>query len=260
MEERIEGESAEAGASSASTAYFCHSCGSRVCVSKNEDTEELECERCSGTFVEMLEEGENDDIFESGGEEAEEASGTSEAGSNQSNPLNALVRQIIQGISDPRNNTTGGGAPMHVMAVQGGADGGLQFQGGAGGSNGGSGLDVLAAILGGAAGNGGSMQFGDYAIGSLEPLLNRIFQNEGPQSRPASKKAVDELPALIVGDDELAKSLDCAVCKEEYAKGDRVLKLPCSHQFHPECIKPWLETHNSCPVCRFELPVDDEES
>jgi hypothetical protein len=34
----------------------------------------------------MLEEGENDDIFESGDEEAEEASGTFEPGSNQSNP------------------------------------------------------------------------------------------------------------------------------------------------------------------------------
>ena len=31
--------------------------------------------------------------------------------------------------------------------------------------------------------------------------------------------------------------------------------MPCSHLFHDECLVPWLERHNTCPVCRFELAM-----
>ena len=40
--------------------------------------------------------------------------------------------------------------------------------------------------------------------------------------------------------------------------GEEWKVLPCSHAFHTDCILPWVSEHNTCPVCRAELPTDDE--
>ena len=47
--------------------------------------------------------------------------------------------------------------------------------------------------------------------------------------------------------------------KDEFAQGESCLIMPCKHHFHKECLIPWLKERNSCPVCRFELPTDDED-
>lgn len=67
------------------------------------------------------------------------------------------------------------------------------------------------------------------------------------------------LPIVKLTADDLNEEQDCAVCKDEFNEGDEAMKMPCKHIFHPDCIKPWLELHNSCPVCRFELKTDDAD-
>ena len=49
-------------------------------------------------------------------------------------------------------------------------------------------------------------------------------------------------------------------CREDFAAGDEAHIMPCSdhHMFHPPCLAPWLSEHNSCPMCRHELPTDDD--
>ena len=33
-------------------------------------------------------------------------------------------------------------------------------------------------------------------------------------------------------------------------------QLPCSHLFHENCVFPWLEMKQTCPICRLELDND----
>ena len=46
-------------------------------------------------------------------------------------------------------------------------------------------------------------------------------------------------------------------CRDELQVDERVRVMPCNHVYHPPCLAPWLAVHNSCPVCRHELPTDD---
>ena len=45
----------------------------------------------------------------------------------------------------------------------------------------------------------------------------------------------------------------CAICIQKYQPGAKVFFLPCSHNFHIECVMPWFKTNDKCPNCRYDL-------
>lgn len=95
----------------------------------------------------------------------------------------------------------------------------------------------------------------------LDALMQQLSESEaGRQGTPPAKKdAVEALPTVEVsGGSNEDDAASCAVCLEDYASGERARELPCRHRFHSQCIVPWLEMHSSCPVCRFQLPADDD--
>ncbi|KAH7405135.1 hypothetical protein KP509_15G057800 [Ceratopteris richardii] len=94
----------------------------------------------------------------------------------------------------------------------------------------------------------------------LDFIVNHILREEANThgSKPASKAAVAALHTMQY--DENASQGDdacCAVCRELFEKGEEVKEMPCKHIYHSNCILPWLETHNSCPLCRRELLTDE---
>ncbi|KAG6768311.1 E3 ubiquitin-protein ligase RING1-like [Populus alba x Populus x berolinensis] len=106
--------------------------------------------------------------------------------------------------------------------------------------------------------------FGDYFIGSgLEQLIQQLAENDPNRygTPPASKKAIEALPTMKVTEEMMKSEMNnqCAVCKDEFEGGEEVKGMPCKHVFHEDCIIPWLNMHNSCPVCRYELPTDDPD-
>lgn len=50
---------------------------------------------------------------------------------------------------------------------------------------------------------------------------------------------------------------ECALCLEEYATGEEVLKLPCRHLFHEGCLGPWFTKSLTCPMCKQEVTTPD---
>ncbi|KAF3599592.1 hypothetical protein F2Q69_00037831 [Brassica cretica] len=104
---------------------------------------------------------------------------------------------------------------------------------------------------------------GDYFFGpGLEQLIQQLAENDPNRhgTPPASKSAIDALPTVKVTLDMLNSEMNqCAVCMDEFEDGRDVKQMPCKHVFHQDCLMPWLELHNSCPVCRYELPTDDPD-
>ena len=52
---------------------------------------------------------------------------------------------------------------------------------------------------------------------------------------------------------------ECCICLAKYKDKEEVRKLPCSHKFHSKCVEEWLGRHATCPMCRYEMPVEEVE-
>jgi len=118
------------------------------------------------------------------------------------------------------------------------------------------------------------MLFGGSQGGPVDPaILQEIFgasmgmpmqQQEPPERRgapPTSVAALRILPKIKVTAYDIVanEGSECSICLCDLEAGRTALRLPCSHLFHEDCVKDWLQKSNECPVCRFELPTDDAE-
>ena len=58
------------------------------------------------------------------------------------------------------------------------------------------------------------------------------------------------------GDRELP---ECAICYMGFAEGDSICRLRCpgGHTFHMGCIESWVKVQKICPICRFNLLLND---
>ncbi|XP_030541179.1 E3 ubiquitin-protein ligase RING1-like [Rhodamnia argentea] len=256
--------------------YFCHQCNRTVSINPS-PTSDLHCPDCNGGF---LEEYESPDVspmlnpffpFDSfGGGSAGSGgsisfssgtgfpmlftSSTGSAGGGGMDDFAALLGGA-SAFNDSNNNNPDAFNPLlflhnYIQTLR------------AGGNN-------IQFVIDNNSGDGGSFRIpgninlGDYFIGSnLEQLIQQLAENDPNRygTPPASKSAINELPDIKITEELLVSdNSQCAVCKDTFELGEEAKQMPCKHIYHSDCILPWLELHNSCPVCRYELPTDDPD-
>lgn len=89
--------------------------------------------------------------------------------------------------------------------------------------------------------NGDIDQMVDDAIRFMYPMADLTFEHNGVNIIDMCKIVV--LPELVT----------CAVCLDDMSAGRM---LSCNHVFHEACARPWFRTHNTCPVCRHTILIN----
>ena len=106
----------------------------------------------------------------------------------------------------------------------------------------------------------------------INPMARIAFinsmQNQHQGNPPAAQTAIDKLKHFKMEKKYCKKSdqdpnkleyPECSICLMEVNDGQDTILLPCGHMFHDKCVTQWLKIHNTCPLCRFELPTDNAE-
>jgi len=73
---------------------------------------------------------------------------------------------------------------------------------------------------------------------------------------PTPAKNRDQLPIREIQSPEDLKGEVCTICLCDYEKGNKIKTLPCTHNFHAECIDKWLGSNNKCPNCKRYVDED----
>lgn len=80
-------------------------------------------------------------------------------------------------------------------------------------------------------------------------LISNPAQQQNTGAAPASEVSINSLQTIEKKDTNGV----CPICLDKYKETEKIRKMPCSHDFHDECLVTWLKVHNTCPICRFAL-------
>lgn len=110
-------------------------------------------------------------------------------------------------------------------------------------------------INSGGAGGLTRVNIGDYFSGpGMEELIEQLTVNDRRGPPPAPQSSIDAIPTIKIMHRHLITDSHCPICKDRFELDSEARQMPCNHIYHSDCIVPWLVQHNSCPVCRHELP------
>ncbi|SAM09145.1 hypothetical protein [Absidia glauca] len=94
----------------------------------------------------------------------------------------------------------------------------------------------------------------------LDDLVSQLLEESQSNAKgppPASNRFIMSLP--VINKQVLSSEETCIICKDVLQSSqDKVTKMPCGHYFDQECLLPWLQLHNTCPMCRFQVETEEQ--
>ena len=88
---------------------------------------------------------------------------------------------------------------------------------------------------------------------NIQNLLRTLIQLlNDPLSVNAESEAELSKEVVTAGPDD---ENECNICFTKFILNEEKFIIECSHQFHVECLAPWLKLNNLCPVCKKKVSL-----
>ena len=108
-------------------------------------------------------------------------------------------------------------------------------------------------------GNNDEEDSNEMSYDALLQLGERIGNVKEERWALGAEEQINRLPTVIwepsmgEGKAENHTEVKCQVCQFPYEEGDVLRRLPCHHCFHKDCVDSWLETKDTCALCRKSI-------
>lgn len=99
----------------------------------------------------------------------------------------------------------------------------------------------------------GSFRFSQILNSSYNNYENLLQLEERNVKTKISKDEFESLSTFqfkTIQNNVSESDTTCSICFDDYKNTSRVTSLVCSHKFHTECIKKWLNQNRRCPLCQ----------
>eukprot|EP01091_Cochliopodium_minus_P018377 TRINITY_DN7439_c0_g1_i1.p1 TRINITY_DN7439_c0_g1~~TRINITY_DN7439_c0_g1_i1.p1 ORF type:complete len:200 (+),score=31.81 TRINITY_DN7439_c0_g1_i1:41-640(+) len=80
-----------------------------------------------------------------------------------------------------------------------------------------------------------------------------LLLDENNVSRGANESQIKNLKIIEYKGQSKELETSCTICMDDFVSRDKVVVLPCSHNFHRDCVVKWFHSSKLCPICRYEL-------
>jgi hypothetical protein len=100
----------------------------------------------------------------------------------------------------------------------------------------------------------------------IAQILLLSFQNQNALNQGLNEATLARLPRILhLQTDDIESSRSevdqkCSICLECYVNECVLIKLPCEHDFHEQCILPWLTNHGTCPLCTRPVHLNENSN